>query len=174
MYGSRLPTALLRSLVLAFCDRRDSLDNLCGQITGDATLYSMFRSDAEPTECPFTGGPPFTFTYSRGAGECSIPVSRVDPCTDESRLRLHYQACPDVHGTESTGEFILHLHKLIFATPPLLRFLQARNFGYCVLTIYLAVHTNRSSASRYRTPCRFLQLNGAACHKSAWSYLAMF
>jgi hypothetical protein len=154
MYGSRLLTAQLRSLVSAYCDRRDSLDSLCGQITGDATLYSMFRSDAGPTECPFTGGPPFTFTYSRGAGECSIPVSRVDPCTDESRLLLRYQACPDIHGTESTGKFTLHLHKLIFAT----------YIGYCVLTIDLAVHTNRSSASQYRTPCRLLQLNAAACH----------
>jgi len=148
MYGSRQLTAHLRSLVPAYCDRRDSLDNLCGQITGDAILYSMFRSDAGPTECPFTGGPPFTFTYNRGTGECSIPVSRVDPCTDESRLLLRYQACPDIHGTESTGKFTLHLHKLIFVTPSLIRFFQARNIEYCVLTIYLAVHTNRSWASQ--------------------------
>ncbi|GFG35566.1 hypothetical protein Cfor_00062, partial [Coptotermes formosanus] len=92
-----------------YCDLKDSLDNLCGQITGDAALYSMFRSDAEPTECPFTGGPPFTFTYNRGNGECSNPVSRVDPCTDESRLLLRYQACPDVHGTESTVEELVCL-----------------------------------------------------------------
>ena len=124
MSGSRLMTTLLCSLVPAFCDRRDSLDNLCGQITGDAILYSMFRSDAGPTECPFTGGPPFTFTYNRGTGECSSPVSRVDPCTDESRLLLRYQACPDVHGTESTGEFTLQLLKLTVATPPLPHFFQ--------------------------------------------------
>jgi hypothetical protein len=92
------------SLVSAYCLQKDSLDNLCGQITGDATLFSMFRSDAGPTECPFRGGPPFTFTYNRGSGECSSPVSKVDSCTDESRLLLRYQACPDVHGTESTGQ----------------------------------------------------------------------
>jgi hypothetical protein len=102
--GCRQLHACLFCRVAAFCDRRDSLDNLCGQITGDATLYSMFRSDAGPTECPFRGGPPFTFTYNRGYGECSSPVSRVDSCTDESRLLLRYQACPDVPGTESTGE----------------------------------------------------------------------
>ncbi|KAJ9599575.1 hypothetical protein L9F63_009943, partial [Diploptera punctata] len=85
-----------------YCDRRDSLDKLCGEITGDDTLYSMFRSDATPIECPFRGGPPFTFTYNRGSGECSSPPSMVDSCTDESRLLLRYQACPDIPGTEST------------------------------------------------------------------------
>jgi hypothetical protein len=104
MRSFRYTAKCSRSLVPAYCLQKDSLDNLCGQITGDATLYSMFRSDAGPTECPFRGGPPFTFTYNRGSGECSSPVSKVDSCTDESRLLLRYQACPDVHGTESTGE----------------------------------------------------------------------
>lgn len=62
----------------------------------------MFREDALPVNCPFHG--PFTFTYNRGHGECRNPVSSIDICTEESRLLLSYQACPDVYGTESTVE----------------------------------------------------------------------
>ncbi|KAJ9577266.1 hypothetical protein L9F63_006172, partial [Diploptera punctata] len=93
-----------------YCDARESLDQMCGQITGDANLFSMFRTKPAngPVPCPFKGAP-FTFTYSRGSGECGSPVSRVDSCTDESRLLLRYQACPDVHGTESTVEELVCL-----------------------------------------------------------------
>lgn len=86
----------------AFCHTRESLHSLCSLITGDALLYSMFRVDATPVECPFKG--PLSFTYNRGHGECRSPVSSIDSCTEESRLLLRYQACPDVHGTESTGK----------------------------------------------------------------------
>lgn len=34
-------------------DNRDSLDHLCMLIPGDATLYSLFRIDAQPEDCPF-------------------------------------------------------------------------------------------------------------------------
>jgi hypothetical protein len=91
-----------RSSFPAFCHSRESLQNLCSLITGDALLYSMFRVDATPVECPFKG--PLSFTYNRGHGECRSPVSSIDSCTEESRLLLRYQACPDVHGTESTGK----------------------------------------------------------------------
>ncbi|XP_066991196.2 uncharacterized protein [Anabrus simplex] len=92
-----------------YCDERQSLDAMCAQITGDAILFSMLRAESPhgPVKCPFSG--PFTFTYNRGMGECSNPVSRIDSCTDESRLLLRYQACPDVSGTESTVEELLCL-----------------------------------------------------------------
>ncbi|XP_049809104.1 uncharacterized protein LOC126252274, partial [Schistocerca nitens] len=92
--------------VSAYCDRRDTLANLCEKITGDAALFSMFRVAGAPAPCPFDGGPPFSFTYSRGAGaaDCRVPESRAEPCTDPSRLLLRYQACPDVRGTESAVE----------------------------------------------------------------------
>lgn len=90
-----------------FCNAKDSLDNLCAQITGDAPLFSMFRLDAAPTPCPFR--PPFTFTYNRGSGDCRSPVSRADACTEDSRLLLRYQACPDVHNSESTVEELVCL-----------------------------------------------------------------
>ncbi|XP_054274024.1 uncharacterized protein LOC128993927 [Macrosteles quadrilineatus] len=91
-----------------FCvNKHGGLDDLCMQITGDAPLYSMFRYDATPTPCPFR--PPFTFTYNRGSGDCNSPVSRADACTEDSRLLLRYQACADVHNSESTVEELVCL-----------------------------------------------------------------
>lgn len=85
-----------------FCHRRDALPHLCSLITGDALLYSMFRENADPVDCPLKG--PFSFTYNRGHGDCKSPVSSIESCTEDSRLLLNYQACPDVHGSESTVE----------------------------------------------------------------------
>ncbi|XP_063890347.1 uncharacterized protein LOC110370491 isoform X2 [Helicoverpa armigera] len=85
-----------------FCHRRDALPHLCSLITGDALLYSMFRENADPVDCPLKG--PFSFTYNRGHGDCKSPVSSIESCTEDSRLLLNYQACPDVYGSESTVE----------------------------------------------------------------------
>ncbi|OXA40598.1 uncharacterized protein LOC110860671 [Folsomia candida] len=86
-----------------FCikDRR-SLKNVCSTITGDANLFSLFRLNGQPIECPFKG--PFTFTYNRGQGDCSYPVSTIESCIQPSRQLLNYESCPDVKGTESTVE----------------------------------------------------------------------
>nr|XP_023027792.1 uncharacterized protein LOC111515825 [Leptinotarsa decemlineata] len=85
-----------------YCHSRETLPTLCALITGDALLYSMFRENAVPIPCPFRG--PFTFTYNRGHGECRSPVSSIEACTEDSKLLLSYQACPDVHGSESAIE----------------------------------------------------------------------
>lgn len=109
------------------------MQNLCEQIPGDALLYSMFKENAEPVRCPLKGiysrpvpfalplpprpvppasliylaiapAGPFTFTYNRGHGECGEPVSNIESCTEDSRLLLSFQSCPDVVGTERTVE----------------------------------------------------------------------
>ncbi|XP_076278843.1 uncharacterized protein LOC143208348 [Lasioglossum baleicum] len=85
-----------------YCNSRSTLASLCSSITGDALLYSMFREEATPVPCPFRG--PMTFSYNRGYGTCSIPVSNVDTCTDDSRLLFRYQACPDILASESAVE----------------------------------------------------------------------
>ncbi|CAD6242213.1 GSCOCG00009454001-RA-CDS [Cotesia congregata] len=85
-----------------FCHTRNSLASLCSYITGDALLYSMFREESIAVSCPFRG--PMTFTYNRGHGTCSSPISNVDTCTDDSRLLFRYQACPDVPASESAIE----------------------------------------------------------------------
>ncbi|XP_014287780.1 uncharacterized protein [Halyomorpha halys] len=85
-----------------YCTRMESLYSLCSHITGDALLYSMFRVNAVPLNCPFSGY--HTFSYDRGHGECTTPASTMESCTQESRLILRYQACPDVYGSESAVE----------------------------------------------------------------------
>ncbi|XP_076238289.1 uncharacterized protein LOC143181646 [Calliopsis andreniformis] len=85
-----------------YCNSKNSLATLCSSITGDALLYSMFREEATPVPCPFRG--PMTFSYNRGHGTCSVPVSNVDTCTDDSRLLFRYQACPDIPASESAVE----------------------------------------------------------------------
>lgn len=125
-----------------FCKGRETLQNLCDQIPGDALLYSLFRESAEPVKCPLKGefamhihchiylngyirilckyictyviynsiSGPFVFTYNRGHGECKSPVSNIESCTEDSRLLLSFQACPDVQGTESTGTLYIYIH----------------------------------------------------------------
>jgi len=85
---------------------RTSLEEMCTLITSDDTLYSMFRVNSKPISCPFSGAS-FTFTYNRGYAECVMPVSLAEKCTDESKLLLKYQACPDVAGTESNSKLII-------------------------------------------------------------------
>lgn len=46
----------------------------------------------------------FSFSYNRGNGECKYPVSKIKSCTEDTRMMLNFQACPDVEGSESTGE----------------------------------------------------------------------
>ncbi|XP_011170384.1 uncharacterized protein LOC105203275 [Solenopsis invicta] len=82
---------------------RTSLEEMCTMITSDDTLYSIFRVNSKPISCPFSGAS-FQFTYNRGYGECIQPISLAEKCTDESKLLLKYQACPDVAGTESNTE----------------------------------------------------------------------
>ena len=55
-------------------------------------------------KCPFRG--PFEFTYSKGASgqTCSYPKSYMDSCEGGTKVRLRYQACLDVAGSESRDE----------------------------------------------------------------------
>ncbi|XP_017877886.1 uncharacterized protein LOC108623702 [Ceratina calcarata] len=82
---------------------RVSLEDMCSNIKSDDTLYSMFRMNSKPIPCPFSG-PSFTFTYDKGYGECAMPISLGEKCTDESKLLLKYQACPDIQRSESNTE----------------------------------------------------------------------
>lgn len=70
----------------------------------------MFRKSPEvkPVPCPFKNAP-FIFTYTKGTGECTNPPSKAESCTDDSRMVLKYQACPDVPSTESALEELVCL-----------------------------------------------------------------
>ncbi|XP_077284440.1 uncharacterized protein LOC143909988 [Arctopsyche grandis] len=93
-----------------YCDQKAPLNDVCEYISGDAPLFSMFRQDPppKPQPCPFKSAP-FTFSYNRGSGDCVNPPSRADSCTDDSRLLLNYQACPDIASTESNVEELVCL-----------------------------------------------------------------
>ncbi|OAD57435.1 hypothetical protein WN48_01986 [Eufriesea mexicana] len=86
---------------LAYCTEspKPTLSSICKELTSDTILVSLFRTGAAPMPCPFKG--PLEFTYSHGDKECKSPLSAAETCTQESRLLLRYQACPNVLTSES-------------------------------------------------------------------------
>lgn len=91
----------LKKLTIALrCSKQADLHRVCRDIAGDANLYTLFRVDGQPIECPFGTRHGFTFSYNRGKGDCQWPESELEPCTDTKRLVLNYQACPNVQGSE--------------------------------------------------------------------------
>lgn len=82
---------------------KPTLPSICGDLTSDAILISLFRTGAAPMPCPFKG--PLEFTYSHGEAECKSPLSAAETCTQESRLLFRYQACANVLSSESVGKY---------------------------------------------------------------------
>lgn len=85
------------------CSQKSSLSQMSESIKLDDSLYSIFRLDAKPIPCPFQEAP-FTFSYSRGHGDCQAPGNQAESCTDKSKLIFKYQACTDVQSSESNTE----------------------------------------------------------------------
>ena len=89
----------------AYCMTEETdLEKLCALLRSDDMMLSLFRLDAEPINCPFAG-PPFSFTYNGGHGDCKAPENQAEGCTDGSKLLIKYQACADIVGAESNGEY---------------------------------------------------------------------
>ena len=86
------------------------MESLCDTIPGDAPLYTMFRKGGDLVKCPFRG--PYSFSYSKGGrGQvCSYPQSYLDSCDDSRKMKLKYQACTDVGGSEVASELLQHLY----------------------------------------------------------------
>ncbi|RWS31964.1 uncharacterized protein B4U80_01533 [Leptotrombidium deliense] len=82
--------------------RIKTLNEVCGEINGDNPLVSLFRHDAVPEVCPFTGH--WQFLYSKGQGECKDPMSTIQSCTDHASVIFKFKACHDVGGSESKDE----------------------------------------------------------------------
>ena len=87
-----------------------SLESLCSSIESDSPLFFIFRTrqgdkKLESEACPFKNIE-YAFSYSTrgGAKVCQQPPSRLDTCTDEAKMVFQFQACPDVPGSERTGE----------------------------------------------------------------------
>ena len=104
-FNSKFPFVLRAALG---CSPDGDLASLCGHIAGDANLYTLFRVDSSPIVCPFHG--PFVFSYNNGKGDCRDPESELEPCTDPSKLVFHYQACPNVPGSELKGESVMEYY----------------------------------------------------------------
>lgn len=73
------------SLFTGDCSQKSSLSQMSESIKLDDSLYSIFRLDAKPIPCPFQEAP-FTFSYSRGHGDCQAPGNQAESCTDKSKL----------------------------------------------------------------------------------------
>ena len=87
------------------CSKRNDLHRVCSGIAGDANLYTLFRIQGNPIDCPFGTEHGFKFSYDKGKGECEWPESELEPCTDTKRLMLNYQACPNVQGSELMSKY---------------------------------------------------------------------
>ncbi len=106
--------------ILGYCEENiDSMESLCNTIAGDAPLYTMFRKGGDLVKCPFRG--PFSFSYSKGGrGQvCDYPPSYLDSCDDNRRMKLKYQACTDVEGSEVSSKFPSRLLFLLRTMPPI-------------------------------------------------------
>ena len=117
------------SVAFGCAPRPSSPAALCSEISGDAPLYWLFRADGPSVPCPFffaagaaaqhrglqrsssssSSGFLFStwlpFAYDRGKGVCSAPPSALRPCTQRDRVAMHYQACPNVPGSEMMSEW---------------------------------------------------------------------
>ena len=58
--------------------------------------------NASGVNCPIHGT--YSYSYSRGHGSCSYPLSSLHQCSDKSRLVFNYQACVDIKGSQSQTE----------------------------------------------------------------------
>jgi len=75
---------------------------ICRSISVDEPLKSLFRVNASGINCPIHGT--YSYSYSRGHGSCSYPLSSLHQCSDKSRLVFSYQACVDIKGSQSQTE----------------------------------------------------------------------
>ena len=94
-----------------YCDSEFSGDiaSMCGSIESDSALFFMFRQQKNNKtldyNCPFDGVHTFSYSTRHGNSKCAQPPSHIDSCTDKTKMVFKFQACPDVQGSESSGEF---------------------------------------------------------------------
>ena len=85
------------------CRSSATEDGLC-DISPDTTLRTLLKMDGEPVVCPFQA--PAVFSYNKGTGVCSSPLSGLGQCLNDSQVKLTFQACPDISQTESKGAML--------------------------------------------------------------------
>uniref|UniRef100_A0A8D8RWC2 Uncharacterized protein n=1 Tax=Cacopsylla melanoneura TaxID=428564 RepID=A0A8D8RWC2_9HEMI len=94
------------------CERnRNNIDECCTADSksiaySDNALNTLIRVDktTRPIPCPFSSAP-YSFSYSHGGDDvCSTPMSRVDACTDPTKLLFRFSACADIKSSQSSDE----------------------------------------------------------------------
>ena len=85
---------------------------MCGSIESDSALFFMFRQQKNNNKtldynCPFDGVHTFSYSTRHGNAKCSQPPSHIDSCMDKTKMVFKFQACPDVPGSESSGNSII-------------------------------------------------------------------
>ena len=85
------------------CRSSATEDGLC-DISPDTTLRTLLKMDGEPVVCPCQA--PAVFSYNKGTGVCSSPLSGLGQCLNDSQVKLTFQACPDISQTESKGAML--------------------------------------------------------------------
>uniref|UniRef100_A0A914WNR1 Uncharacterized protein n=1 Tax=Plectus sambesii TaxID=2011161 RepID=A0A914WNR1_9BILA len=84
------------------CSRTGSaemISQICSGFNGDDPMMTLFRADAHPQPCPIDA--PANFTYRDMKGSCRSRMSTIDACASNSKLRLRFQACPEITYSES-------------------------------------------------------------------------
>lgn len=141
------------SFVTGYCHASSgfsgSLESLCSSIESDSPLFFIFRTrrgdkKLESEACPFKNIE-YAFSYSTrgGAKVCQQPPSRLDTCTDEAKMVFQFQACPDVPGSERTGESLnsqkcIHSIRTNFHIlfPFLLKGLLGKKESFLTITVF--------------------------------------
>ena len=82
------------------CRRSAGEEGLC-DISPDTTFNTLVKIDGQPVDCPFKA--PAVFSYNKGTGVCSSPMSGLGQCLNDTQVKMTFQACPDISQTESKG-----------------------------------------------------------------------
>ncbi|CAJ0959652.1 unnamed protein product, partial [Mesorhabditis belari] len=82
-------------------DREMSLEKCREKLSGDAPMETLFRVDGKAEKCPLST--PLNFTYQNAQGICASRTSNIQKCVNEKRLKIQYEACPELPNTEAAG-----------------------------------------------------------------------
>lgn len=93
------------SLFLDYCKGKETLQNLCEQIAGDALLYSLFKENAEPVKCPLRGS--CLYLYVEYHIKCIAYFEISLFVIEQDHLRL-----PTIGGTES-ADILFQILKVV-------------------------------------------------------------
>ncbi|KAI8786962.1 hypothetical protein BgiBS90_012100, partial [Biomphalaria glabrata] len=89
----------------SYCVASDTIQEVCGMITGDFPLITMIKVNGAPIQCPLHGQ--YEYSYTNGSElACNHPQSSIHTCADNSKVLFHFQKCPHISNShEKTVTF---------------------------------------------------------------------